>query len=142
MSTTQRTGAPEGAVVTLSLREPIAVRAALIRELVHHTRSVADLAGQYTLDPLTALGDDTTRTDLELSLEIATNLLANVVAIEALGVFEAEDDDIEPPPIAPTPSARARCAIRPASALAIAAPASLAGLALLTHAARRRQPRH
>jgi hypothetical protein len=136
MSTPQRIGGLAPAAVTLTLRDPLAVRAAIIRELVNYTRSVADLAGQYTLDPLTALGDDTTRTDLELSLEIATNLLANVVAIEAQGAFEAEDDVADPPP---PPVSHIHRTGRPASTLAIAAP--LPGLALLIHAARRRRPR-
>ena len=89
MSTTQRNDAPVPAVVTLSLRDALPIRAAILRELADSGRLIAQLADQHTLDPLDALDDDVEVT-LSRTLDIATTLLETVVALDAQGIFAAE----------------------------------------------------
>jgi hypothetical protein len=94
MSTTQRNGAPIPAVVTLSLRDAMPVRAAILRELGDSGRLIAKLADQHKLDPLDALGDDVEAT-ITRTLDIAGTLLETVVALDAQGIFATEAAELE-----------------------------------------------
>jgi hypothetical protein len=94
MSTTQRNGAPIPAVVTLSLRDALPIRAAILRELADAGRTITSLADQHKLDPLDALDDDVEVT-ITRTLDIAGTLLETVVALDAQGIFDTEDEDLE-----------------------------------------------
>jgi hypothetical protein len=97
MSTTQRNDAPVQAVVTLSRRDAIRVRAALLSQLTDCGRLVTKLAGQYALEPLVALGDDVEDT-IGRTLDLAGTMLDTVVAVDAQGVFDTDSDAATPPP--------------------------------------------
>ena len=76
--------------MTLSLRDALPIRAAILRELAESGRLITQLADQHKLDPLDALDDDVEVT-LTRTLDIAGTLLATIVALDAQGIFDTAD---------------------------------------------------